>query len=186
MTSSTAVFSVLRPIFSVLLLSVLSACTLTDLDDWPANLPDVDIFIASYEADPINQGYQDLGVYLYWVTAFYQGNVAYPTGWSDVEDIILAETGAQPDSDFSEKLEALGVQIAAEWSKENPIRKIDNRMLAMWASILQIALTENKHRQAVDLVSEDIDGLFAGEIEGPELTSERYELALDLPVFGDF
>lgn len=164
----------------------MSGCALTDLDDWPESLPDVEIFISSYEADPVNQSYQELGVYLYWVTAFYQGNVAYPTGWSDVENIILAETDDDLDVGFSDKLESLGIQIAAEWSKENPIRKIDNRMLAMWASILQIALTENKHRQAVDLVTDDIAGLFAGDVEGDELTSARYESALDLPVFGDF
>ncbi|MFK7865300.1 MAG: hypothetical protein AB8B95_13860 [Pseudohongiellaceae bacterium] len=171
---------------SMLLVVFVSGCAITDLEDWPADLPEVDLFVASYNTDPVNQGYQELSVYLYWVRAFYKGNIAYPTGWSDVENIIQAESGDNPDPVFSAKLEALGVAIAAEWSKENPIRKIDNRMLAMWASILQIALTENKHRQAVDLVSKDIDDLFAGKVSGDELTDARYETALGLPLFGDF
>lgn len=186
MWSMFSVVSVVRLSSMLLVAAVVSGCALKDLEDWPADLPEVELFIASYEADPVNQNYQERSVYLYWVTAFYQGNIAYPTGWSDVEGIILQETGDRSAPEFSRKLENLGISIAAEWAKENPIRKIDNRMLAMWASILQIALTENKHVEAVDLVAEDIADLFSGAISGDALTDARYEMALGLPAFGGF
>lgn len=168
------------------LLLIFSACSLNNLEDWPGDLPDVENFIEAYNADLVNQEQQELGVYLYWVTAFYQGNVAYPTGWNDVERVILEETGDELDEDFSEKLLDVGISIASEWSKENPIRKIDNRMLSMWASILQIALAEEKHLQAVNLIAEDIDSLFSGTVISSDLNDAHYESVLDLELFGGF
>lgn len=163
-----------------------SACSLSNLEDWPPNLPEVEIFVTAYNADAINQQQQELGVYLYWVAAFYQGNIAYPTGWNDVERIIFDATGDEPDEGFSEKLLGVGISIAAEWSKDNPVRKIDNRMLSMWGSILQIALADDKHRQAVDQIAEDIDALFSGEIDGSDLNDAHYESKLELELFGGF
>lgn len=165
---------------------LISACSVNNLEDWPQDLPNVERFVAAYDADPVNQQSQELGVYLYWVTAFYQGNIAYPTGWNDVERIILEETGDKEDEDFSEKLLDVGISIASEWSKDNPIRKIDNRMLSMWASILQIALADEKHRQAVDLIAEDIDALFSGDVDAANLNDAHYESQLGLELFGGF
>jgi hypothetical protein len=166
--------------------ALISACSVNDLEDWPKDLPEVESFVAAYDADPVNQQHQELGVYLYWVTAFYQGNIAYPTGWNDVERIILQEAGGEEDEDFSEKLLGVGISIASEWSKDNPIRKIDNRMLSMWASILQIALADEKHRQAVDLIAEDIDALFSGDVDAANLNDAHYESQLGLELFGGF
>tara|TARA_B110000093_G_C12806258_1_gene340926 strand:- start:109 stop:726 length:618 start_codon:yes stop_codon:yes gene_type:complete len=166
--------------------ALVSACSVNNLEDWPHDLPAVESFVAAYDADPVNQQHQELGVYLYWVTAFYQGNIAYPTGWNDVERIILQETGDEEDEDFSEKLLDVGISIASEWSKDNPIRKIDNRMLSMWASILQIALADEKHRQAVDLIAEDIDALFSGDVDAANLNDSHYESLLGLELFGGF
>ena len=59
-------------------------------------------------------------------------------------------------------------------------------MLSMWASILQIALTENRHREAVFLVSKDIDDLFANELQSQDIVDARYEELLGLELFGDF
>lgn len=179
-------FSTLRFVCLMQVAILCSACSLNNLEDWPQNLPAVEIFVATYNADPVNQQQQELGVYLYWVTAFYQGNIAYPTGWNDVERIILDETGDERDEGFSEKLLGIGISIASEWSKDNPIRKIDNRMLSMWASILQIALADDKHRDAVDLIAEDIEALLSGEIDAVDLNDARYESQLELELFGGF
>jgi len=167
-------------------LSILSACSLSGVEEWPAELPDVDYFVSSYEADPVNQQYQDLNVYVYWVAAFYQGNIAYPTGWRDVEEIILDQSGEEIDPEFSTELYDLGIAIGSEWAKENPIRKIDNRMLSMWASILQIALASDLHREAVSLVSKDIEELFTGQLEEQDIVDARYEELLGLELFGSF
>lgn len=166
--------------------SILSACSLNNIEDWPDDLPSVDHFVAAYEADPVNQQYQDLNVYLYWVAAFYQGNIAYPTGWRDIEEIILEQTGEQVDPEFSAELFDLGIAIGSEWAKENPIRKIDNRMLSMWASVLQIALASDLHREAVSQVTKDIEDLFAARLQGDELVDARYEELLGLELFGSF
>ncbi len=179
-------FSAARVAALVFVVSTLNACALRSIDDWPSELPDVEKFINAYEADAVNQQFQDLNVYLYWVVAFYQGNVAYPTGWSDVEGIILEQSGEGVDPEFSAELRKLGIAIGSEWAKENPIRKIDNRMLSMWASILQIALTEDMHREAVLLVSRDIEDLFADQLESRDLVDTRYEALLGIELFGDF
>ena len=179
-------FSAARVAALVVVLSILNACALNNIEDWPQELPDVEKFITAYEADIENKQYQDLNVYLYWVVAFYRGNVAYPTGWSDVEGIILEQSEQGIDPEFSAELRELGIAIGSEWAKENRIRKIDNRMLSMWASILQIALTENRHREAVFLVSKDIDDLFANELQSQDIVDARYEELLGLELFGDF
>ncbi|MFT4862575.1 MAG: hypothetical protein ACI95C_001796 [Pseudohongiellaceae bacterium] len=166
--------------------SILSACSLSSIEDWPDDLPAVDHFVTVYEADLVNQQYQELNVYLYWVAAFYQGNLAYPTGWRDVEEIILGQTGEHIDPNFSSELYSLGIAIGSEWAKGNPIRKIDNRMLSMWASILQIALASDLHREAVFQVSRDIEGLFAEQLQSQDLVDARYEELLGLELFGSF
>ena len=38
--------------------SILSACSLNNIEDWPDDLPSVDHFVAAYEADPVNQQYR--------------------------------------------------------------------------------------------------------------------------------
>ena len=179
-------YSATRVIALGLVFSMFSACSISSIDDWPDDLPAVDYFVAAYEADPVNQQYQDLNVYLYWVAAFYQGNLAYPTGWRDVEEIILDQTGENLDPAFSRELYSLGIVIGSEWAKENPIRKIDNRMLSMWASILQIALASDLHREAVTQVSEDIEELFADRLQSQDLVDARYEELLGLELFGSF
>ncbi|MFT4888256.1 MAG: hypothetical protein ACI8V0_002489 [Pseudohongiellaceae bacterium] len=179
-------FSSLRLVCLMQIAILCSACSLNNLEDWPQGLPEVASFVEAYNADPVNQRQQELGVYLYWVTAFYEGNIAYPTGWNDVESIILDETGDERDEGFSEKLLGIGISIASEWSKENSIRKIDNRMLAMWGSILQIALADGKHRQAADLIAKDIDALFSGALDATDLNDARYESQLELELFGGF
>lgn len=164
----------------------LQACSVTDLEQWPQDLPAAQNFVNAWEADESNQQFQDQGVYLYWVKAFYQGNIAYPTGWSDVEQIILSETGELLDPEFSTKLYQLGIVIGSEWAKENTIRKIDNRLLSMWASVLQLALGENQHHLAVSQVSQDIDQLLVGSIEASALTEARYEELLGIQLFEGF
>jgi hypothetical protein len=179
-------YSLTRIAALCLILSLLNACSLSSIEDWPTELPDVDYFVAAYEADPVNQQYQDLNVYLYWVAAFYQGNIAYPTGWRDVEEIILDQTGEHMDPEFSSELYDLGIAIGSEWAKENLIRKIDNRMLSMWASVLQIALASDLHREAVSQVSQDIEELFAERLKSKDLVDARYEELLGLELFGSF
>jgi hypothetical protein len=186
MTHLQCNFSSLRFVCLMHIAILCSACSLNNLEDWPQDLPEVANFVEAYNADPVNQQQQELGVYLYWVTAFYKGNIAYPTGWNDVESIILDETGDERDDGFSEKLLGIGISIASEWSKENAIRKIDNRMLTMWASILQIALADGKHRQAADLIAADIDALLSVTLDAADLNDARYESLLELELFGGF
>jgi hypothetical protein len=163
---------------------LLQACAISGLEDWPDELPPVQRFIELYEQDPVNQQAQSRNEYLYWVIAFYQGNSLYPNGWLDVEEALIP--AGEERTDFALGLQRLGVRIAGEWSKENPLRLIDNRMLQMWGSVLQIAMGYDQERRAVQVIGDDIDRLFAGTIEGDELTDGRYEQLLDIDLFGGF
>jgi hypothetical protein len=59
-------------------------------------------------------------------------------------------------------------------------------MLTMWASILQIALADGKHRQAADLIAADIDALLSVTLDAADLNDARYESLLELELFGGF
>ena len=86
----------------------------------------------AYRADTANQTLQTEQAYLEWILGFYQGTLIYPTGWLDVEEVLLESTEPESRAQLDERLEQLGITIGAEWAKENEARLIDNRMLALW------------------------------------------------------
>ena len=110
----------------------------------------------------------------------------YPTGWLDVEERLLEETPATERPTLDSRLEKLGIVIGAEWAKENDQRLIDNRMLALWGSTLQLMQGTDEQMQAIDEVSKDIDALFLGTLQKEDITESRYADKLGFEVFGDF
>lgn len=170
----------------VLLAIVLSSCASTRINDWPLNIPPRQNFIAVYEADSMNKAAQTEETYLSWILVFYQGSLLYPTGWQDIESFVLSGGDLQKEAVLQLQLAGLGESIGAEWSKGNLVRLIDNRMLSLWGSILQLAGTFDDQSAAIELIGGDVDALLSRKFNGDTIQTARYEDLLGLELFDDF
>lgn len=169
-----------------LLALLLNACFSLQVEDWPDNIPPSRLFVRAWQEDPVNQLVQPMDEYLYWVKSFYVGTVVYPRGWLDIKSELLALTNNDQQSSLAREIDALGIIIGAEWAKLNEGRLIDNRMLALWGSVLQLSLAENRELQAVDFIASDVARLLAGEIQKEDVVELRYANALGYELFDDF
>ena len=98
---------------SVLLCLAFTSCLAPDISNWPDNIPPQRSFDAAYLEDAQNQQLQSQQEYLEWVLSFYQGNLAYPTGWMDVEAVVLNSVLRDESTPLAMQLSELGVSIGA-------------------------------------------------------------------------
>ncbi len=164
----------------------LAACSTSNLPDWPQELPPQELFIAAYQADERNQELQRQSEYLEWVVGFYQGTFLYATGWQDVEERLLNRTPVPERAALQSRLAELGIVIGSEWAKNNDVRLINNRLLALWGSTLQLMEGSERYLQAIDEIERDIDLLLLGELRREDVRESRYAESLGFEVFGDF
>ena len=80
----------------------------------------------------------------------------------------------------------LGAAIAAEWAKDNDLRIIDNRMLSLWGSILQLADSNEQRLLSVEIIHLDVANLLKGDLVPSEVREPRYERLLEIELFDDF
>lgn len=154
--------------------------------NWPRSLPPLHYFQCSYVSNPVNQRYQSEREYLDWVLNFYQGSLLYPTGWQDVEAAILSVLSPQDRRHQALRLHELGASIAAEWSRDNSVRLIDNRLLSLWGSMLQLAPDEVQLSRYIDVISTDIAGILERELDPADINPRQYEERLQIQLFDDF
>jgi len=164
----------------------LSACLAPSIRDWPQGIPRQALFVEAYRADARNQQVQSQREYLEWIVGFYQGTLLYPTGWLDVEERLMQRTPRAERQALKSRLAALGLAIGSEWAKENEVRLIDNRMLSLWGSTLQLMTGFDQQMLAIDEIERDIDRLFVGTLQKKDVTESRYASNLGFEVFGDF
>jgi hypothetical protein len=132
---------------------------------WPDGLPPRQAFLDRYEADPANRAAQSARDYLGFVILFYEGNALAP-GWR-----AISRSLAGMDDGLSARLETVGAAIAAEWAKDNALRRIDTRHLRVWSAALRPAPT----RAAVlDRILDDVARLLDGRLGRDEVTLARY------------
>ena len=179
-------FNSFRTLRILPLVLALASCITPSIRDWPDDVPPSHLFIRTYRADAANQALQSEQSYLEWILGFYQGTVIYPTGWFDVERQLLEITEPEHQAVLALRLRNLGILIGAEWAKENEARLIDNRMLALWGSTLQLMSTTDARLGAIELVSQDIEALFAGALQKTDIVEARYAERLGFEVFGGF
>ena len=140
------------------LLSVsLMSCLSPQLAQWPDSIPPMQTFVQVYEEDSQNQRLQSRQEYLEWVLVFYRGNLVYPTGWLDLHSYIHAAATPAQTSLLDKQFAVLGAAIAAEWSRDNSLRRIDNRMLSLWGSVVQSAPTPERQQLSVTVIQEDVN-----------------------------
>jgi hypothetical protein len=93
-------------------------------------------FRAAYDADAANRAKQPWDEYRSWVQRFYDGQRFPPIpGWSKRAD-DLARRHAAARADVRERLDAVGKLIAAEWAKDNGVRKVSTGDLQAWGKTL--------------------------------------------------
>lgn len=173
------------PVLLLLVLS-LAACLTPRRHDWPADLPPRQAFIATWEADSRNQRAQPRDEYLGWVRNFYTGTVVYPQGWLDIQAELLGRAAPDQEARLEAELESLGIAIGAEWAKVNEHRAIDSRLLALWASVLQLAELDCQGLNAVALIANDVEHLLTDSLDKETVREARYTERLGLASFGDF
>jgi hypothetical protein len=174
--------SVVTPLFFMFLASCITPGNPTWLDE----IPPQSLFVRAYQADPQNQQLQSQQEYLDWILGFYQGTLLYPTGWLDIESALLDRTAPDTLDSLDSRLEQLGFAIGSELAKENDVRLIDNRMLALWGSTLQLAYGAGAQQQAIELIGSDIDKILSGTLAKEDIVESRYADSLGLEVFGGF
>lgn len=85
-------------------------------------------FRARYEQDAANKAKQSWADYSGWVKTFYEGKRFPPVaGWRERERELVAKApGARED------VERVGRALAAEWAKDNAVRKVSTSDLQAW------------------------------------------------------
>jgi len=85
-------------------------------------------FKARYEADAANKAKQSWRDYWGWVQTFYEGKRFPPVaGWADREKELVGKAPAQRAA-----IERVGRALAAEWAKDNSVRKVSTADLQSW------------------------------------------------------
>lgn len=89
-------------------------------------------FRARYEADAANKAKQPWSDYVGWVKTFYEGKRFPPVaGWSAREQELVAKAPAH-----REAIVRVGRALAAEWAKDNAVRKVSTSDLQAWGKRL--------------------------------------------------
>jgi len=144
-----------------------------ELQGWPAELPPSQPFRAAWLADTGNQGFQSEDEYLQWVQRFYQGSTLVP-GWLEVSDQVLGRLGAAEQQNVSRRLLPLGIRIGTEWAKDNAVRLINTRMVAVWRDALLEALRREDLEAFLLLLEQDVTALIDGNLMPDAIQFERY------------
>lgn len=126
-------------------------------------------FDRAWNQDASNRAVQSRAEYLRWVDSFYEG-AAFQPGWVQRQAELCGPL-APAEALFAEpRLETLGRVLAAEWAKDNRVRRIDSDMLRRIAGILSEARDAGRLIAAVDEVLEEAASRVAGD---PRLQSMR-------------
>lgn len=89
---------------------------------------DEPFFRARYEQDAANKAKQTWQDYSGWVKTFYEGKRFPPVaGWREREKDIVAKAPGAAD-----EVRRVGAALAAEWAKDNCVRKVSTSDLQAW------------------------------------------------------
>ncbi len=160
-----------------LAISWLWGCTAEPLRQsaWPETLPAQAEFAEHYRQDRRNAERQSLEQYLAGIERFYRGWEMYPAGWSRLSRDLTDHIADPSIKNLTQtKLTRLGVAIAAEWAKDNAVRRITTRHVAIWGNALQKSAERAELTQLVDRVTDDVDNLLNDRIATDVITENRF------------
>ncbi len=100
-------------------------------------------FRAAYEMDENNSSRQTWDDYYSWVIKFYGGNL-FDSGWTKrAVEVLEGVQSEQVRDELRASLNELSQMIAAEWSKDNAVRKISTSDLSAFGSRLLLAKSKD-------------------------------------------
>jgi hypothetical protein len=125
-------------------------------------------FRPEYDRDAVNQAKESWGEYWSWVQTFYTGNLFSP-GWTGQGTATLR--GVQSEKarcELRSDLNELGRLVAAEWSKDNGVRKIDTAALrVLGARITKAAKSDDGSgkaiRKEIEAIQTEVNDKLAGK-----------------------
>lgn len=148
---------------------------------WSESLPSQAWFTTQYAQDQRNAQLQSLEQYLTWVQRFYQGWEIYPTGWNQINQNLTANfVDPALKNELQTKLQRLSKAIAAEWAKDNRVRRITTRHVAIWGSALQKSAERAEIPQILGRVETDVDNLLNNRMAADVITENRFYAEEDL------
>ena len=155
-------------------LLLLTACATTvNPENWPARAPDWQRFADAYERDAENRAHQTRDEYLLWIRRFYEGRPGV-VGWLDTTEILMEDLAPAQQPLVRDTARQLGQRIAAEWARDNAVRRIDTAMLSLWGSIMVASPTPEDRVAAMRAIDRDTRALLSGDLNAQQITEERY------------
>ena len=172
----------MRRLAVVTAILVLQGCAapVKEADAWPAQLPARQHFQHVYAADASNAAVQTEAQYLAWVRRFYEGSEFYAWGFLDLESLVQDGRDGEAALILKQKLDAVGMQIGADWAKDRGEKSITTRMLVVWAAAIQSAVMTPGLESVVDQVSADVAAVLSGELDAAKISADRYAGTLAL------
>lgn len=151
-----------------------AGCALWPQAGWPPAAPPQAFFAAAWARDVANQAFQDRDDYLLWVARFYRGWLGYPGGWLAVSAHVLAALPPASREAHRALLARLGRDVAAEWAKRKPTRRIHNRTVATWGEVLTEAGQRGAVAATLDSLAVDVEAVLSGRLNRRAITMQRY------------
>lgn len=142
--------------------------------EWPAGLPPRAYFERVHAADPLNARLQPRDEYLLWVRRFYLGWMLAPAGWNATAERLLQDVPPPRYRVLAARLAYLGQLVASEWAKHERARRIDTRMLRVWAAVARRARAAGRLETALDEVIGDVLDLLDGALAPEAIRPARY------------
>lgn len=142
--------------------------------DWPAGLPPRVYFERVHAADPLNSRLQPREEYLLWVRRFYLGWMLAPVGWNAAAERLLEDLPPPRYRVLAARLALLAQLVASEWAKHERARRIDTKMLRVWAAVARRARASGRLGAALDVVIADVIGVLDGELAPEAIRPLRY------------
>lgn len=164
-------------IYALLATSLFACQTLNHSANWPANLPEQEIFINGYlQKRQLESATEtQLNYHLGWIKKFYLGTKLYPNGWIKASNKFLATIDDDTNKKIADmKLRTLGSKIANEWAQDNDVRLINSSHIAIWASAMRTAAERQQHLSFLGQVDKDVEELIEQTIDAQVITYERY------------
>lgn len=164
----------LKALIILIIAASLSACaTRPPVADWPDGIPPRSWFAEQWHLDAANQQVQSETEYLLWVARFYEGfNVA--PGWLHMLQQVHARIDDAAKEEINAELFDLGGRIGSEWAKDNNVRKVSTRIVAVWRDALMEALSMKDLENYLERLRIDVDSLLSGALDPEQIRFERY------------
>lgn len=100
-----------------------------------------------------------------WYRKFHEG-VLFFDGWQAIALDIINKYDDREKQVIKRKVQWLGILIGTEWSKENNVRKINNKMLEQWGDEIRSAMKVNKLEltRVLDDISTEVEQILQDKL----------------------